>query len=66
MGARPASGIPRTPDARPEPTDPGPASPTPPAAAPPAAEETAVQTDWFTRATTLVNTYRQELRLHDS
>lgn len=29
-------------------------------------EETAVLTDWFTRATTLANTYREELRLHDN
>ncbi|OQR60775.1 MarR family transcriptional regulator [Streptomyces maremycinicus] len=28
-------------------------------------EETAVLTDWFTRATGLANTYREELRLHD-
>ncbi|MFD9318006.1 MarR family winged helix-turn-helix transcriptional regulator [Streptomyces sp. NPDC060053] len=29
-------------------------------------QETAVLTDWFTRATTLANAYREELRLHDS
>ncbi|WP_328481016.1 MarR family transcriptional regulator [Streptomyces sp. NBC_00377] len=29
-------------------------------------EEIAVLTDWFTRATTLANAYREELRLHDT
>ncbi|MFJ9021669.1 MarR family winged helix-turn-helix transcriptional regulator [Streptomyces sp. NPDC102259] len=29
-------------------------------------QETAVLTDWFTRATALANAYREELRLHDS
>ncbi|MFD9430622.1 MarR family winged helix-turn-helix transcriptional regulator [Streptomyces sp. NPDC060002] len=29
-------------------------------------QEAAVLTDWFTRATTLANTYREELRLHES